>query len=52
MGFVGVATDSNNDVGQFGVFVAVVEFANAHLACGVAFGVIGGAIVDTYQWRL
>ena len=39
-------------VGQFRVFVAVVELADAHLARGVALGVVRRPVVDPHHRRL
>ncbi len=47
-----VAADRDDHVGQLRVLVAVVEFADAHLAGGVALGVVGGAVVDAHHRRL
>ena len=39
-------------VGEFGVFVAVVQLADAHLARGVALGVVRRPVVDAHHRRL
>ena len=46
LGFERVGADRDDRVGEFGVLVAVVEFANAHVARGVDFGIVGRTIVD------
>ena len=42
----GVGTDRDDGIGQFRVFVAVVELAHAHVARGVDLGIVGRTIVD------
>ena len=44
--FVGVGADGKDGVGELGVLVAIVELAHAHVARGMHFGIVGGAIVD------
>ena len=44
--FVGVGTDGEDDIGDLGVLVGVVELAHAHVAARVALGVVGGPVVD------
>ena len=46
LGFERVVADRNDGVGQLGVLVAVVQLADAHVAGGVDFRVVGGAVVD------
>ena len=46
LGFQRVRADRDDGVGEFGVFVAVVEFAHAHVARGVHLGIVGRSIVD------
>ena len=41
-----VGADRDDRVGEFGVFVAVVELAHAHVARAVHLAVVGRAIVD------
>src|SRR5262245_8811707 len=41
-----VRADCNDGVGKFSVFVAIVKFANAHVAGGVDFRVVSRTIVD------
>ena len=41
-----VGSDGNDRVGEFGVLVAIVELAHAHVAGGMDLGIVGGAIVD------
>src|SRR6266403_2648646 len=47
LGFERIGSNSNDGVGEFGVLIAVVEFAHAHVARGMDFGVVGGPIVYT-----
>ncbi|MDT4849735.1 hypothetical protein FQZ97_838630 [compost metagenome] len=47
--FVGVGTGAQDAVGQLGVFVAVVQLAHAHVARGVALGVVGRAVVNAHH---
>ena len=46
LGFQRVGADGNDGVGKFGVFVAIVQFADAHVARGVHFRIVGRPIVD------
>ena len=46
LGLERVGADRNDRVGELGVLVAVVEFAHAHVAGRVDFGIVGGAVVD------
>ena len=46
LGFERVGADRNDGVGEFGVLVAVVQFAHAHVARGMDFGIVGRTIVD------
>jgi hypothetical protein len=46
LGFERIGADGNNRVGEFGVFIAVVQLANAHVASRVHLRVVGGAIVN------
>ena len=41
-----VASHRHDRVGEFGIFVAVVQLADAHVARAVHFAVVGRAIVD------
>ena len=46
LGFERVGADGDDRVGELGVLVAVVEFADAHVAGGVDLGIVGRAVVD------
>ena len=46
LGFERVCSDRDDRVGEFSVLVAIVEFANAHVAGRVDLGVVGWAIMD------
>ena len=46
LGFERVGADRNDGVGQFGILVAVVQFAHAHVARGMNFGIVGGPVMD------
>ena len=46
LGFERVGADRNDGVGKLGVLVAIVQFAHAHVAGGVHFGIVGRTIVD------
>ena len=41
-----IAADGDDGVGQLGVLIAIVEFADAHVARRMHLGIIGRAIVD------
>ena len=49
---VGVAADRHDDVGKLRILVAVVEFADPHLAGRMALGVVSGTVVDAHHRRL
>ena len=46
LGFERVGADRDDGVGKFGILVAIVEFANAHVAGGVDFGIVGRPVMD------
>ena len=46
LGFERVGADREDGVGEFGILVAVVEFADAHVARRVDLGIVGRAIVN------
>ena len=46
LGLERIGADRDDRVGEFGVLVAIVEFADAHVAGRVNLGVVGRAIVD------
>ena len=46
LGFERVGADRHDRVGELRVLVAVVQFADAHVARGVNLGIVGRAIVD------
>ena len=46
LGLERIGADRDDGVGEFGVLVAIVEFADAHVAGGVDLGVVGGAVMD------
>ena len=46
LGLVGVGADRDDGVGELGILVAVVEFADAHVARRMHLGIVGRAIVD------
>ena len=46
LGLVGVGADREDGVGKLGVFVAVVELANAHVTRGMHLGIVGWTVVD------
>ncbi len=46
LGFERVGADRHDRVGELGVLVAVVQFADAHVAGRVDLGVVGRAVVD------
>ena len=52
LGFIGVGTRADDGVCQLCVFIAVVQLAHAHIAGGVAFGVVGWPVMDTHHGRL
>ncbi len=47
LGLQCIGADRDDRVGQFGILVAVVQLADAHIAGTVDFRVIGRAVVDT-----
>ena len=47
--FIRVAADGHDAVGDFGILVAVVQLHDAHLARGMALGVVGRPVVDAHQ---
>ncbi len=49
---VGVVAVGPDHIGQFGVFVAVVQLENAHVPIAKAFGVVRWAVVDAAGRRL
>ena len=46
LGFERVGADRDDGVGKLGILVAVVQFADAHVARGVDFGIVGRPVVD------
>ena len=46
LGLQGVRADRDDRVGEFGVLVAIVEFANPHVAGRMHLGVVSRAIVN------
>ncbi len=46
---VGVVADRPDHVGEFGVFVAVVELEYAHVTVAEAFGVVRRTVMDAYR---
>ena len=46
LGFERVGADRDDGVGKLGILVAVVQFADAHVARRVDFGIVGRPIVD------
>ena len=46
LGFQSIRADGDNGVGKFGVFVAIVQLANAHIARAMNFRIVCGAIMD------
>ena len=46
LGFERIGADGNDGVGKFGILVAIVEFAHAHVARGMNLRIVGRAIVD------
>ena len=47
LGLERIGADSDNRVGEFGVLVTIIEFANSHVSSGMHLGVVSRAIVDT-----
>ena len=41
-----VCTDRNDCVGKFGIFVAIVQLSDTHIACRVNLGIVCWTIVD------
>ena len=41
-----VGADGDDCVGKLGVFIAVIQLADAHVARAVHLAVVGGAIMD------
>ena len=41
-----IGADRDDRVGKLGVLIAIVEFADAHVARGMDFGVVGWTIVN------
>ena len=46
LGFERVGADRDDGVGQLGILVTVVQFAYAHVARGMNFGIVGGPVVN------
>ncbi len=46
LGFERIGADRDDGVGELRVLIAVVEFAHAHVARGMDFGIVGRTIMD------
>ena len=46
LGFERVGADRHDGVGELGILVAVVQFADAHVAGGMDLGIVGRPVVD------
>ena len=46
LGFERVGPDGHDGVGKLGIFVAIVQFAHAHVAGGMDLGIVGRPVVN------
>ena len=51
LSFVSVGADCHDDVGDFSVLIAIVEFADAHITRGMTFRVVSRTIVYAHHRR-
>ena len=46
LGFEGIVADRHQSVGELGVLIAIVQFADAHVTGRMDLRIVGGAVVD------